>query len=49
MTCVSGHLANLEFTAEHKNWSYPPPESLFNAPVISSVYEVCRIYARLGP
>ncbi|KAJ4144735.1 hypothetical protein LMH87_003606 [Akanthomyces muscarius] len=39
MTCVSGHLTNLEFTAEHKNWSYPPPESLFNAPVISSVYD----------
>ncbi|KAM3427461.1 hypothetical protein MY4824_009430 [Beauveria thailandica] len=39
MTCVSGHLTNLEFTAEHKNWSFPPPESLFNAPVISNVYQ----------
>ncbi|KAJ6785732.1 hypothetical protein PWT90_07106 [Aphanocladium album] len=37
MTCVSGHLSNLEFTAEHKNWSFPPPESLFNAPVVSSI------------
>ncbi|ATY66435.1 DNA topoisomerase III [Cordyceps militaris] len=39
MTAVIGHLTNLEFTPEHKNWSFPPPESLFHAPVVTSVYD----------
>ncbi|KAJ2965831.1 hypothetical protein NQ176_g10431 [Zarea fungicola] len=39
MTCVSGHLTNLDFSGEYKNWSYPPPEALFNAPVVSNIYE----------
>lgn len=40
MTCVTGHLTNVEFTSEHKNWSFPPPESLFSAPVVTNVHEV---------
>lgn len=40
MTCVTGHLTNLDFTPEFKNWSYPPPESLFSAPVVTNVYDV---------
>lgn len=40
MTCVTGHLTNVEFTPEYKNWSHPPPESLFRAPVVTSVHDV---------
>lgn len=40
MTCVTGHLTAVEFTNEYKNWSYPPPETLFNAPVVTNVYDV---------
>ena len=40
MTAVTGHLTSVEFTAEYKNWSHPPPESLFTAPIITSVHEV---------
>ncbi|KAG6307286.1 hypothetical protein E4U45_005182 [Claviceps purpurea] len=39
MTCVAGHLTNVEFTSEYKNWQYPPPESLFNAPIVTSIQE----------
>ncbi|KAL0931854.1 DNA topoisomerase [Colletotrichum truncatum] len=35
MTAVLGHLTGLDFTAENKNWSHPPPESLFTAPVVT--------------
>lgn len=41
MTCVTGHLTNVEFTSEYKNWSYPPPETLFNAPIVTSIHDVC--------
>lgn len=44
MTCVTGHLTNVEFTSEYKNWSYPPPETLFNAPIVTSVHDVCVCY-----
>ncbi|KAK1703790.1 DNA topoisomerase [Colletotrichum lupini] len=37
MTAVLGHLTGLEFTPENKNWSHPPPESLFSAPVVTVV------------
>nr|XP_036586540.1 DNA topoisomerase [Colletotrichum truncatum]KAF6797097.1 DNA topoisomerase [Colletotrichum truncatum] len=37
MTAVLGHLTGLDFTAENKNWSHPPPESLFTAPVVTVV------------
>lgn len=40
MTCVTGHLTGLEFTSEYKNWSHPPPESLFHAPVVTSIHDV---------
>lgn len=33
MTCVTGHLTQLDFGAEHKDWKFPPPERLFEAPV----------------
>ncbi|KAH9898858.1 DNA topoisomerase [Xylariomycetidae sp. FL2044] len=33
MTCVLGHLTSAEFPAEYKNWQYPPPDRLFDAPV----------------
>ncbi|KAK0765479.1 hypothetical protein N5P37_001414 [Trichoderma harzianum] len=36
MTCVTGHLTNVEFTSEYKNWSHPPPESLFTAPIVTN-------------
>ncbi|ODA80100.1 hypothetical protein RJ55_03058 [Drechmeria coniospora] len=39
MTCVSGHLTNVEFPAEYKNWSHPPPETLFGANIITSIHE----------
>ncbi|KIE02804.1 DNA topoisomerase III, partial [Metarhizium majus ARSEF 297] len=39
MTCVTGHLTNVEFTSEYKNWSYPPPETLFNAPIVTSIHD----------
>ncbi|UKZ77833.1 hypothetical protein TrVFT333_005559 [Trichoderma virens FT-333] len=39
MTCVTGHLTNAEFTSEYKNWSHPPPESLFTAPIVTSVHD----------
>ena len=41
MTCVTGHLTNYDFPPAFKNWSSPPPESLFTAPVVNSVYNVC--------
>ncbi|TID01500.1 DNA topoisomerase 3 [Colletotrichum higginsianum] len=37
MTAVVGHLTGLDFTPENKNWSHPPPESLFTAPVVTFV------------
>ncbi|KAI1170728.1 DNA topoisomerase [Nemania sp. FL0916] len=33
MTSVLGHLTNAEFPPEYKKWDYPPPDSLFDAPV----------------
>jgi DNA topoisomerase-3 len=46
MTCVTGHLTNVEFTDEYKNWSYPPPESLFSAPVITKVHDDKKTIAK---
>jgi len=40
MTCVSGHLTGVEFHSDYKNWESPPPESLFAAPIITTVQEV---------
>lgn len=48
MTAVLGHLTGLEFTAENKNWSHPPPESLFSAPVVTVVPQVRLLPLNLG-
>jgi DNA topoisomerase-3 len=42
MTCVSGHLTEARFDPEYEqDWQYPPPESLFGAPVRVKVDRVC--------
>jgi DNA topoisomerase-3 len=41
MTHVQGHLTGTEFGPECKNWQFPPPERLFDAPVYTTVDEVC--------
>ncbi|KJZ71797.1 hypothetical protein HIM_08817 [Hirsutella minnesotensis 3608] len=50
MTCVTGHLTQLEFPNEYKNWQHPPPESLFTAPdkknIAKNLEEQAR-YARV--
>ena len=48
MTCVTGHLTQVEFTPEYKNWSSPPPEALFSAPIITSVHNVRFQWVHLG-
>lgn len=40
MTSVRGHLTELHFPAEYKKWEHPPPDSLFNAPVMTVVSDV---------
>ena len=40
MTCVAGHVSEIDFTGEYKRWEYPPPETLFNAPVRTTIAEV---------
>ncbi|KAF3347640.1 hypothetical protein BJF96_g9200 [Verticillium dahliae] len=37
MTAVRGHLLGMEFTPANKNWQYPPPDSLFHAPIVTTV------------
>lgn len=44
MTAVLGHLTKTEFGPQYKNWQHPPPESLFNAPIMTSVDAVRPIY-----
>ncbi|KAH6654346.1 DNA topoisomerase [Truncatella angustata] len=39
MTAVLGHLTTTQFTAEYKDWKFPPPDSLFNAPVVTTIVE----------
>lgn len=41
MTCVSGHLTELTFGPDYNDWSYPPPERLFDAPVRTTIDQVC--------
>ncbi|KAM3068791.1 DNA topoisomerase [Clarireedia jacksonii] len=44
MTCVSGHLTGLDIGPSHKDWSHPPPESLFfEAPVIQTIDNVATL------
>lgn len=33
MTAVKGHLTAVEFPPDFKQWEYPPPDRLFDAPV----------------
>jgi len=40
MTCVSGHLTDADFDADHQKWNNYPPEALFDAPVYVKVDEV---------
>ncbi|KHN99603.1 DNA topoisomerase III [Metarhizium album ARSEF 1941] len=39
MTCVTGHLTDVEFTSEYRHWSYPPPETLFSAPIVTNIHD----------
>jgi len=41
MTCVSGHLTDADFDADHQKWNNYPPEALFDAPVYVKVDQVC--------
>lgn len=44
MTCVSGHLTEAKFPAMYeRDWSNPPPEALFNAPVNVEVGDVSSL------
>lgn len=40
MTAVTGHLTGTEFGPEYKNWTYPPPDTLFGAPITTFVSRV---------
>jgi DNA topoisomerase III len=41
MTSVSGHLTAAKFGDEYeRNWNYPPPDALFDAPVLVKVEDV---------
>ncbi|PFH57509.1 hypothetical protein XA68_14912 [Ophiocordyceps unilateralis] len=46
MTCVSGHLTNIDFPAEYRNWGHPPPETLFTAPIITNIHDDSKIIAK---
>jgi DNA topoisomerase-3 len=37
MTAVKGHLTAVEFPGDYKQWEYPPPDRLFDAPVLTVV------------
>lgn len=40
MTAVTGHLTSTDFASGYKNWSYPPPVTLFGAPINTFVSTV---------
>ena len=40
MTSVLGHVKELDFSPEYGNWSLTPPDSLFDAQVLSKVADV---------
>lgn len=40
MTAVTGHLTSTDFDSGYKNWSYPPPVTLFGAPINTFVSSV---------
>ncbi|KAL2181757.1 DNA topoisomerase [Thermothelomyces heterothallicus CBS 202.75] len=37
MTAVKGHLTTVEFPGDYKQWEYPPPDRLFDAPIMTVV------------
>ncbi|KAH6627843.1 DNA topoisomerase [Chaetomium tenue] len=37
MTAVKGHLTTVEFPPDYKQWEYPPPDRLFDAPVLTVI------------
>ncbi|KAK6079226.1 DNA topoisomerase [Seiridium cupressi] len=39
MTAVLGHITTTQFPAEYKDWRFPPPDTLFNAPVVTTTAE----------
>lgn len=43
MTSVLGHVKELDFSPEYGNWSFTPPDSLFDAEVLSKVAEVINM------
>ena len=46
MTCVSGHLTSPDFDEGFRDWNYPPPDSLFEAPLR---VKVDKVHTRLCP
>lgn len=51
MTAVLGHLTSTEFGPGYKNWSHPPPASLFNAPILTTIAAVSpksRVFSPSG-
>lgn len=40
MTSVLGHLTQIDFPDDYKNWDYPPPETLFEAPIVKKIPDV---------
>lgn len=40
MTSVLGHITQVEFPPEYKDWKHPPPNRLFDAPVKTVFSEV---------
>ena len=48
MTAVKGHLTAVEFPGEYKQWEYPPPDRLFDAPVLTVIPNVSDIADMAG-
>ncbi|KAM0412296.1 hypothetical protein ACHAPD_008956 [Fusarium lateritium] len=46
MTCVTGHLTNVDFTPANKSWYSPPPESLFTAPIVTTISDDKKVIAQ---
>ncbi|KAL2143358.1 hypothetical protein VTI28DRAFT_10537 [Corynascus sepedonium] len=38
MTAVKGHLTAVDFSGEYKQWEYPPPDRLFDAPITTTIH-----------
>ena len=45
MTSVLGHLTESDFGPGFKDWKHPPPERLFDAPII---HGVAKVHLRLS-